>query len=234
MKLTVLALLTLTLASGPGYAGQKQSETVDRSYAFGGGGALKLKNFSGDVRVTGTSGNQVVIHAVRTATRERLDNIKLDISVEGSTINIEANKRNENWPNSDKAKNNNVVDTTFDIQVPASTSLDLYAFSGSLIVKDMTADIEAQTFSGNIDLNVSGASGVPDLKAETFSGDIRAQVPPVSNGRVTFNSFSGDLDSDLPLTLHSQSRRNVSGDLGNGGGSKLEFKTFSGDLKLVK
>lgn len=230
MKLTVLALLTLTLASGPGYAEQKQSETVDRSYDFGGGGTLKLKNFSGDVRVTGTSGNQVIIHAVRTATRERLDNIKLDISVEGSTINIEANKRNENW----HEKNNNVVDTTFDIQVPASTSLDLYAFSGSLFVKDTTADIEAQTFSGNIDLNVSGASGVPDLKAETFSGDIRAQVPPVSNGRVTFNSFSGDLDSDLPLTLHSQSRRNVSGDLGNGGGSKLEFKTFSGDLKLVK
>lgn len=230
MKLTVLALLTLTLSAGTGYAEQKQSETVDRSYAFGGGGTLKLKNFSGDVRVTGTSGNQVVIHAVRTATRERLDNIKLDISVEGSTINIEANKRNENWPE----KNNNVVDTTFDIQVPASTSLDLYAFSGSLIVKDMTADIEAQTFSGNIDLNVSGANGVPDLKAETFSGDIRAQVPAVSNGRVTFNSFSGDLDSDLPLTLHSQSRRNVSGDLGNGGGSKLTFKTFSGDLKLVK
>lgn len=230
MRLTALALVTLTLAAGPVAAEQKQSETVDRSYAFGGGGTLKLKNFSGDVRVTGTAGNQVVIHAVRTATRERLDNIKLDITVDGSTINVEANKRADDW----HEKNNNVVDTTFEIQVPASTSLDLHAFSGSLIVKNTTADIDAQTFSGNIDLDVSKASGVPDIKAESFSGDIRAQVPPGSNGRVSFNSFSGAIHSDLPLTLHTGSRRNVSADLGNGGGSKLEFKTFSGDLKLVK
>ena len=56
---------------------------------------------------------------------------------------------------------------------------------------------------------MSSASAVPDLKAETFSGDIKARVPQSSNGRVAFNTFSGDLKSDLPLTLHSQSKRNI-------------------------
>jgi len=231
MRITPIVLVALTLSAGPAAAWQKETETVDRTIAFSRGGTLKLKNFSGDVRVTGTSGNDVVIHAVRTAPRDRLDNIKLDIQVDGSTINIEANRKAPGW----NRDNDNVVDTRFEIQVPAATSLQLHVFSSNVIVRDTTGDIDAHTFSGNIDLDVSGASGAPDLKAETFSGDIQARVPAGSNGRVAFNTFSGDLRSDLPLTLHeARSRRNINADLGSGAGSKLDFKTFSGDLKLVK
>lgn len=226
---TAAALLALTLAA-PAFAGQRQTETVDKTIPFSHGGTLRLKNFSGDVRVTGGAGNDVVIHAVRTATRERLDNIKLDISVEGSRIDIEANRRTSTWTD----RNNNIVETSFEIQVPAGTTLDLYAFSGDLIVRDTTADVEAKTFSGNIDLDLSSAAAAPDVKAETFSGDIKTRVPQGSNGRVAFHTFSGDLRSDLPLTLHEGSRRNITADLGSGGGSKLDFKTFSGDLRLVK
>jgi DUF4097 and DUF4098 domain-containing protein YvlB len=230
MRITTLLLVAFTLASGPAAAQSKETETVDRTVAFSRGGTLRLKNFSGDVRVTGTSGNDVVIHAVRTGTRARLDSIKLDIQVDGSTINVEANRR---VPGSSR-ENDNVVDTTFDIQVPSATTLNLQSFSSDLIVRDTNGDIEAQTFSGNIDLDVSGASAGPDLKAETFSGDITARVAPGSNGRLAFNTFSGDLRSDLPLSLHGRSRRNISADLGSGSGSKLDFKTFSGDLRLVK
>lgn len=230
MRITTLVLVALTLSAGPAAAQQKETETVDRTIAFSRGGTLRLKNFSGDVRVTGTSGNDVVIHAVRTAPRDRLDNIKLDIQVEGSTINVEANRKVAGWNRTD----NDVVDTRFEIQVPSATTLELHVFSSDLIVRDTTGDIDAHTFSGNIDLDVSSGSAAPDLKAETFSGDIRARVPPASNGRVAFNTFSGDLRSDLPLTMHDRSRRNINADLGSGSGSKLEFKTFSGDLRLVK
>jgi DUF4097 and DUF4098 domain-containing protein YvlB len=230
MRITTLVIVALTLSAGPAAAEQKETETVDRTIAFSRGGTLRLKNFSGDVRVTGTSGNDVVIHAVRTAPRDRLDSIKLDIQVDGSTINVEANRKVPGWAR----KNDNVVDTRFEIQVPSATNLDLQVFSSDLIVRDTTGDIDAHTFSGNIDLDVSSASAAPDLKAETFSGDIRARVPQGSNGRVAFNTFSGDLRSDLPLVLHDRSRRNINADLGSGGGSTLEFKTFSGDLRLVK
>lgn len=71
-------------------------------------------------------------------------------------------------------------------------------------------------------------------EAETFSGDITARVPPGANGKVAFNTFSGELQADLPLTMERGSRRAISAGLGNGGGEQLEFKTFSGDVKLVK
>src|SRR5512134_4114680 len=119
MKTAALAIMALTLVAAPA-AAQKETETVDRTIALGAGGRLKLNNFSGDVRITGTSGTNVVIHAVRKATRERLEHIKLDVEQNGSTVSIEANRRDDNW----EEKNNNVVETEFDIQVPAATELD--------------------------------------------------------------------------------------------------------------
>lgn len=113
--------------------------------------------------------------------------------------------------------------------------LDLYAFSGSLNVREVIGAVKAQTFSGDIDLDVSRASDTPRIEAETFSGNITTRVPPGGSGRLRFETFSGDLDSELPLTLRSaSSRRRVTAALGSGAGEALEFTTFSGDLRLLK
>lgn len=229
MRLTAFAFLALTLAAAPA-AAQKQTETFDRTLPFAQGGTVKLRNFSGDVLVTGTAGQEVVIHALRKATPERLANIKLDVQASGTTIEIEANRRNPEWDE----KNNNVVETEFEIQVPFGTDLDLYAFSGTLRVREVIGQVKAQTFSGNIDLDVSRAQDTPRIEAQTFSGDIMARVPAGANGQVEFNTFSGDLQTDLPLSLQRGSRRSIRAGLGGGGGERLEFKTFSGDVKLVK
>ena len=229
MRFTAYALVALLLAA-PEAAAQKETENVDRTIPMAAGGTLELKNFSGDVKITGTAGSNVVIHATRRATRERLDNIKLDISVSGSTVKIEANKRNSDW----HEKNENVVETAFDIQVPAGTRLDVNAFSSELTIADTTGPIQAQTFSGGIHIDLTRAGELPEVTAETFSGDIKARVADGRSGRVVFNTFSGDLRSDLPLILHEGSRRSMTGDLGSGGGASLRFKTFSGDVRVVR
>lgn len=245
-RLAAFTLLTL-LAAAPSTAAQKEIETVDRTIPFASGGRLRLKNFSGDVRVTPGSGADVVIHAVRRATRDRLESIKLDIQVEGSTIDIEANRRTPGF----REKNDNVVETTFDIQVPSQTDLDihvfsgdvnvdniegrqkLYAFSGTLTMKGGTGPVEAETFSGDVNLDVSLAREVPSLEVKTFSGDIEARLPQAGGGRVEFRGFSGNFDSQLPLTLRSTSSRNVTADLGSGS-ARLRFNTFSGSVRLLK
>ena len=230
MKLIAAFMLALVFAAPAATAGQKETETIDRTVAIGANGTLKLKNFSGDVRIAGTSGAEVVVHAVRRATRERLDNIKLEITSSGNAVSIEANKRDENW----RDKNNNVVETDFDIKVPFGTQLDLYSFSGRIDVTAVTAKINAETFSGDVMLDVASASELPALSGETFSGDIRVKVGGNASGRVEFNSFSGSVESDLPISMRSNRRRNVSGDIGSGNGPTLNFKTFSGDLRIQK
>jgi DUF4097 and DUF4098 domain-containing protein YvlB len=101
-------------------------------------------------------------------------------------------------------------------------------------VRSTTGAIDAKTFSGDVDLDVSTAPAAPDVKAETFSGDISTRLPGAANGHIRFNSFSGSFRSDFPVTLNRQSKRDISGEIGGGAGANFEFKTFSGDLKLVK
>lgn len=229
MRILAASVLLVTLAVPATAAAQKETETVDRTVRIGEQGQLKLRNFSGDVRITGVSGGDVVIHAVRHATRERLDRIKLDIQSSGSTVSIEANHRTPGW----KDERDNVVETNFDIQVPFGTELDLKSFSGRLEVEGVTGDIEAETFSGRITIDVVRAGKMPGITAETFSGDIEARVPNAAAGRVRFNSFSGSVQSDLPISVTGRQRRgDLDGDLGGGGGPMLRFKTFSGDLRI--
>jgi len=186
-------------------------------------GKLQLKNFSGKVTITGTGRTDVAIHAVRRADRDRLEHIRLEISETGSGILIEANKKDDSW----RDRDNNVVETDFDIEVPSDVSLDVNVFSSDVSVKDVRGSQKIHTFSGEV--NLAGVWGSVD--ANTFSGDITVGLANSSGGRVDFDSFSGSLHSDPPMQLHSSNRRRVTADLGSGT-NEYHFKTFSGDVKI--
>ena len=226
--------------------GPRETETVDRTLSLQAGGTVRLKTFSGRVNITGGSGNQVVIKAVRRATRQRLDEIKLEITQNGNVIDIDANHRLV------ERRNDNVVETDFDIQVPSQVRLDLRTFSAPVTVATVAGDLEVEGFSGEVRLtDVSGplrvktfSGGVvvsandwrdgDDLTVNTFSGDVTLRLPSGARGDLQFDSFSGSFNSDLPVTLTTSSKRNFRGSLNGGGGSDLRLTTFSGDVTIRK
>jgi DUF4097 and DUF4098 domain-containing protein YvlB len=250
----------MLVAVAPAAFSQDQTENVDRTIAFPSNGTLMLKTFSGDVHITGTSGRDLVIKAVRKGTRDQLDHIKLDISTSGSVVSIDANKRDASWEH----QKDNVVETTFDIQLPAAATLDvtgfsspltiagvtgsekLGTFSGTITVTGAKGSVDAKTFSAKIDVDASAAGASPMLHTETFSGDIHAKLADSAKGDVAFDSFSGDYDSDLPLTMrsmhsrgsrnprNSSSRTTSSETASSGGTANLYFHTFSGDVKITR
>ncbi len=245
-------------------AAQTETENVHRVVALAPGGTVKVRNFSGYVRITGTDRPEVVIDAVRRATRDRLDRIKLDVQATDSTVTIEANKREGAWW--DRYRNN-VVETELDIQVPRRTRLDVsvfsspvrigavegphdvHGFSSEIVLTGVTRAVTAKTFSGDIDIEMAEGAPAPELDLNTFSGDIDVRVPTNARGHVDFNSFSGDLTSDLPLTLSSKRRHRLSAELGSGDtrverdpstgsgpvpANDFRFRTFSGDVRIKK
>ncbi len=249
MLMISAGILGLALTAAPAQAGgraQKETEQVDRTFPFQPGGELILKNFSGHIHITGSNRANVVVHAVRRATRDRLDHIHLDIRATESEISIEANKKDESW----REKNDNVVETDFEIEVPQRITLDvhafssdihvesiegkqkLYAFSGTIRVDDSSGPLTVETFSGEIKGDLGRAASAPQVEMKTFSGDIDVKLDASSRGRLDFNSFSGSLDSSLPLTYHTGNRRHIQGELAGGGSNTLEFKTFSGDVRI--
>ena len=242
----VLALATPAFAAPSAF---DETEHVSRTIPLEPGGTLRLKNFSGRVTITASDRPEVVIDAVRRASRSRLDRIKLDIHTSGSsTVVVDANQRDHSWW--DFADGNNVVETDFDIKVPRKTNLDLnvfsspvnvdgvdgshkvHGFSSRLTLIDVTGSIKAHTFSGAVSIREKSWETNPSIDVDTFSGNIELRLPDTARGSVSFNSFSGHLNSEMPLTLHSSKRQALRADLGGGGGGELRFKTFSGSVKI--
>ena len=206
--------------------GPQETETVDRTLPMPAGGTLRLKTFSGRVKITGTSGNQLVVHAIRRASRDRLDDIKLEITQSGNTIEVDANHRIV------ERRNDNVVETDFDIQVPAKTRLDIKTFSANVTVIGVTASQNIDGFSSDIIVESTEFGEGNDIDVNTFSGNVRLRLPANARGNIDFNSFSGRFESDLPVTLNSSSRRNFRGTLNGGGSGDFRLKTFSGDVSI--
>jgi hypothetical protein len=204
--------------------GPRETERVEKTAQIRAGGTLKLKNFSGEVTITGSNRGDLQVRAVRRATRERLDHIKLEVTETASGVTIEANKKDPNW----KEDNNNVVETDMEIQLPADVNLDVDVFSSDVTIKDVRGKQRVKTFSGQIE--VAGAES--SINAETFSGDIEMTLAQGAGGRVDFDTFSGALKTDLPMTTNSAGRKNITGTIGGGTGADYRFKTFSGDVRI--
>ena len=206
----------------------RESETVTRTVALPTGGTVTVKNFSGEIRVTPSSGRDVVIKAIRRAPRETLDHVTFEVTTTGSEVRIEANQKDPAWERTHR--DNNVVETDMDLQIPATADLDIDAFSSDVTIEGMKGDQRIKTFSGRID--VRGLAG--EIEAETFSADINVTMAAAAKGNVSFDSFSGSFDSNLPVTtVGGRLRRNrFEGTLPAGDGPRLRFKTFSGDVAL--
>ncbi len=207
--------------------GPRETETVEKTVAFPDNGTLRLKNFSGDVHIVAGNGHDLKIKARRRASRERLDHIKLDVQSSGSSVTVNANVPDASWERDHR--NNNVVETAMEIEVPASARLDVDVFSSNVTVERVVGDQRLKTFSGEI--TVRDPRGA-DINAETFSGDINVFVEPNAKGSVSFHSFSGALESKLNIASMSKKRRDIEGSLPGGAGPRLNFKTFSGDLQI--
>lgn len=247
MRNAILAFAVVAAGCTLSVSAHADTEHVTRTAALAPGGTLKLKNFSGRVTITGTDRQDASIEAVRRASRERLENIKLDIHMEGSTLVVNANQRDF----SPFRRNDHVVDTEFTIEVPRRTSLDadlfsspisvdglegthrVHGFSSRVRLENMTGPIRVHTFSGPVDIRATTWESDQSYDIDTFSGSVNLQIPDSATGSIAFNSFSGHLNSDIPLTLRSRNRRSLRADLGTAStGSTLRVKTFSGSVRI--
>ena len=226
---TLIAAFALVALAAPTLRAE-ETETVTRTVAMQPGGTLDVRTFSGRVIITPTDENQVTVHAVRHGSRRQLDRVRLDVSSSGSTVRVDANHHDSSW------WGDNVVENELDIRVPRRTNLRINSFSAPIEVDGVdAAEVVAHTFSGKVDLRLANWQDQERIDIKTFSGRVALRVPQNAAAHVDFNSFSGKLDSDLPLTLHSTSRRNLSAELGAAStGASLRIHTFSGGVKIER
>ena len=234
------------VVSVPMAAAQDETERVAKTVPISASGTLRLKNFSGHVTIVAADRNDVAIEAVRKAPRERLDRIRLDIQADGKDVVIEANKR------ADADRHEKVVQTDFDIQVPRRVlldvsvfssavsvtgvegRLDIHGFSGRVVLTGATGQVKVKTFSGAVQIDLARGTDRPDIDVDTFSGAIGLTVPDSAKASVSISTFSGNIESDVPLTFQSKTKRELKASLNGGGPNTVSMKTFSGSVSLKK
>ena len=174
-------------------------------------------------------------------------NVHLPFSRRFSTVVVDANQRDDHWFGS----RNNVVRTDFDIKVPPRTNLDVRVFSSSVEIHgvegshtihgfssdvrldDVAGPVQAHTFSGGVSIRARAWQPNQTIDVDTFSGKIDLRVPDSASGNVRFNSFSGHLTSEMPLTLRKSTRRSLEGTFGGDpAGGAVNLKTFSGNVRI--
>ena len=200
---------------------------LDTTVTFDAKGTVSISCPGGDVKVTGTDRNQIVVHA-------RTERGTIRFTSSGTTARLEP------------ANGRGCSDANFEVSVPAGVHLAASTWSGSLIVHGVRGEIEAHAQSGDIEVRDAGDR----LEVETLSGDVDVQGV---RGDATIHTLSGDVtlqraagtvevetvsgDIDLGGVASRQIRTNsTSGDLTFSGtivdGGRYEFQTHSGELRL--
>ena len=215
----------------------RQRASVDYTVSVPAGTSVSLHSVSGDLEVTGVQGElrtETVSGQVRIRSAGALSVAK---SVSGD-VRIETAR--------------------------ATNTAEIGSVSGDIVAEDLEAErLEVETVSGEIELRRVASERV---ELSTVSGDLDFEGPLAPNGRydlqshsgdlvlrlssddvgfeLTAETFSGSIETDVPLTLRGgtgarddrgrgrrgQSMRGTYGD----GSARIEVRTFSGDLEILQ
>jgi DUF4097 and DUF4098 domain-containing protein YvlB len=201
---------------------------LDTTVTFDARGTVTVTCPGGDVIVTGTDRNQIVVKA-------RTERGQIRFVSNGTNATLEP------------AANRGCSDAQFELSVPKGVRLIAATWSGSLRISGVHGEVEAHAQSGDIDVRDAGQN----LEVATLSGDITIQgVRGTTNvhtlsgdvalsgarGNVEVETVSGDIE--LRDVVAQQIRtHSTSGDLEFGGtimsAGRYEFSTHSGELHLT-
>lgn len=221
-KLTILIILALIFGATMVGLSLKPHIQGVRDFAFSGNDKEMTKSFQvkpdgllmvdadvGDITVTGTDSDQVVVMMRARGSDEMLSRFDISMDQEGNTVKVKARQKGRFF----SFFHNNSLDVKFDIRVPKSFNLDLHTAGGDLAVESVKGKIDGQTSGGDLDLssvegtvtmstsggNVDVRSSSGNLRLETSGGEIRGESLTgsmhleTSGGNITIRDSDGQL-----------------------------------------
>ena len=207
---------------------RERAGTLDTVVTFDARGALSVNCPGGAVIVTGAARNEIRVRA-------RTENGGIRFTSNGTRALLE--------PTSGRG----CSDGSFEVTVPVGTKVTATSWNGSVRVKGVHGDIEAQSHSGDVDVRDAGER----LDIESLSGDVvvtgvmgESAITTVSGdvtltdarGNVSVESVSGDLDL-RDIVARQVRAHTTSGDVTFAGAildaGRYEFNTHSGEVSLA-
>ncbi len=227
--------------------GPETTERFSKTVRVGPTGAFELSNVAGDIVVTGGSGSDVRIEAVKRVrhhdaaeAKRLLDALTIEVNELPSRVEVRTI-----YPRMSRMSGS--VDYT--ITLPAGASAAIRSVSGDIRLSNVKGEVRIESVSGNVitratprlgqvksvsgDVEVTDASSELGIVAQTVSGDL--VLRGVKARDVDANTVSGDVT--LSVDCERVRVRTVSGTVAFAGalsrGGRYEFNSHSGDLRIT-
>lgn len=106
--------------------------------------------------------------------------------------------------------------------------------NGGVDVNTAVGPVTASTVNGNVDARMASLKGNDDMSFKTVNGSVSIYVPSRFDANFRFDTVSGGIDSDFPMTLSGRwGPRHASGTIGNGG-RDIRASAVNGSIELRK
>ena len=246
-RVVVAALVGVTLAL-PAAAQNDVTERFSKTAHLDQNGTFDLTNVIGDIVITGTTGRDVTIEAVKRVQRPnpraaRMLLAMIDIQVTEQANRVEVRTivpRPRNFPGS--------VD--FTVMVPEDASVIVKTITGSIRASNVKGELRADTVAGSIsasgvrklaalkcvtgDVEITDAGAEDPVTASTVSGNVivrglRARAAQLTS--VSGNIHIEDALIERLMVKTVQGNLDYAGDLARSG--RYEFNSHSGDIRLI-
>lgn len=235
--------------------GPEQVDRATQTFKVGNDGSVDISGISGDVRVTGGSGNTITVESIKRVrhrepeeAKRMLAALRVEITHIAGRVEVRTvyprNNGGRYWDRGMSASVDYVV------SVPASAMVAVKSISGDVTVGSVKGEVRLETISGDVSLTAT-----PNVSlAKTVSGDVIAKdIGGLST--LTLSTVSGTVIA-TGLTVRELECGSVSGDVRVSGvlveralaksvsgniefdaplsrGGRYEFTTHSGNVRLV-
>lgn len=104
--------------------------------------------------------------------------------------------------------------------------------NGGVDVNTSAGPVSAETVNGNVDARMATLQGDDDMEFKTVNGSVSIYVPARFDGRFSFETVHGGIDSDFPMTISGKwGPRHATGTIGSGG-RDIRASSVNGSIEL--
>jgi len=184
-----LLWFVLIAVTALGFAGNRR---FDKKFQVSPGGTLVVNTDVGDVRVVGTSSNEVSVLVELEGNQKTCDDFDLSAEQNSTGVEVKGKSHHGGW-NIFRSHN---LDARFTISVPHSYSVRLATAGGDVEVRDIEGAAKGGTSGGNviashIDGAMSFETSGGDIRVESSKGNLHAET---SGGDIHVKSVTGDVE----------------------------------------
>ncbi|MDQ6624758.1 MAG: DUF4097 domain-containing protein [Verrucomicrobiota bacterium] len=251
-KAAGVACSILLIASAAARAGGVEEETTEATYQVGANPTLTVHNTDGRVFVYGSEAGEIKVKAYKRAfTKERVQQIKANVSLEGDAMTIDTFYPPA--PEGLLADRSGTVEYTIlvpencitkvelsqgEIQVHGlrGPSIDVQLTRGLISLKSCYAPMQVSLGAGGVDVSYDWWEDlVFSLLANVREGDISLQFPPSAALRIDAATQSGHVRNYLvPDEQRGEDVQNMQIALGGGSDVLFTLRTGRGNIRLGK